>query len=381
MELTDKKISFVLMFLIFRNKYVFCFLFSFALLTSAFSQQQHFIYFQHEESLPFYLKYEGQIFRSSSTGYLILSKLVRGKQQIFIGLNDSNQQLLRFIWDSLSSDRGYLVKNFGELGWGLFDLQTSEVKYSKNKEEGVYQVSNKHAKDSVANDDFGNMLAKVTQDSSVKYVALVNAEKKVETNAKLKKSSITEIESRVTDNTRELRFLIKENKSNDTVSVFFVEKNVLADNASVNKSVLHAKSESIHADTVGQVKDAVNSELSASALAKEDSLSGREKIKSAKGNCNTIADEEQFVKLRMKMAGQYTEEKMIEEALEAFKQTCFTTVQLRRLSLLLSTDEMKYKFFETSLKFISDANQFPSLRNELQDDIYRKRFDALNANP
>jgi hypothetical protein len=408
MELTDKKISFVVMCLRFLYKYVVCFLLAFVLLGAARSQQQHFIYFQHEQSLSFYVKYERQIFRSSPTGYLILSKLARGRQQIYLGLGDANQQLLRFDWDSLGSDKGYLIKSFPDTGWGLFDLQTSVLKFPGSKAEASGKTTDKALQDSAKNDPFGNLLAQVTQDSTVKYATTVNAIKKADEYRSVMKSTVIELGKQDFGDVREIRFLVREINRSDTVSVLMrnnattsdtsankmdagqkkeenlnsEKKDTLINSPSVNNVLPDMSSDTllvIPADTIIFGKDSVMLAASDSIVIYRDaSVVSSEKL--SPNNCTLTADEDQFVKLRMRMAGQYTEEKMIEEALTVFKQVCFTTTQLRRLSLLLLKDEMKYKFFATALGYISDAYQFPALRNELQEEINRLRFDALIAN-
>ena len=389
MELTDKKISFVHM--IPRNKNIFILVFFFFLLIQkiAWAQPRHFVYFQHERSQPFYVKYEEQIFRSSSTGYLILSKLVRGRQQIELGVDSSHQQLLIFCWDSLSKDKGYLVKNFGDSGWVLYDLQLSEIIYPKSKIDPAGQTKgNKSLKESGL-DAFGNMLAQVTRDSSVKYVVNERPENKTTG----LRSVIIELNKNESQKSKEIKFLVREKKITDTVNVIFdnfllhdtVKKThpldqvpsivKLPDFAIENSSRILADSGPSGEDSVQLIKS------EDSIIIHQDSSNALNVMNPGQSNCLKTADEDQFVKLRMRMAGQYTEEKMIEEAVGFFKQVCFTTTQLRRLSLLMAKDEMKYKFFASAIGYISDANQFPALRNELQEEINRLRFDALITNP
>jgi hypothetical protein len=360
-----------------------------------FSQHTHFIYFQHEQSASFYVKYQGQILRSSSQGYLILSKLNKGTQVIHIGLSDSLQRTVKFIIDSLQSDKGYLIKDFGDSGWGLFDLQTSVVVYGKLDDGGGAVAGRRYMADSLSGDGFGDMLAKVTKDSTVKYVSVMNPEKKTDTVQKssisvradsllvknavatTKTSSIVLLESKEINSAHLFMFTVEGKGSMDTVQV-------LIENSVVPESNVRDSSK---ADTVSPVivperpsVDVFIPSVSDSVILIQDTVI--KPIKSVvKTECSTVADEYFFVKLRQQMAGQMTEEKMIEEALEFFRKVCFTTVQLRRLSLLLTTDEMKYRFFATASRYVSDTHLFPALRNEIQDEIYRKQFDVLIANP
>jgi hypothetical protein len=62
-----------------------------------------------------------------------------------------------------------------------------------------------------------------------------------------------------------------------------------------------------------------------------------------------VAIEDDFFKLRKKMAGQNNDDAMITEAKKTFKTKCFSTTQVRNLSALFLTDESKYKFFRCSV--------------------------------
>jgi hypothetical protein len=42
---------------------------------------------------------------------------------------------------------------------------------------------------------------------------------------------------------------------------------------------------------------------------------------------------------------------------------------------------MRYRFFDASLKFVSDPSQFSSLGKLIQDPYFKKRFEALVPNP
>ncbi len=43
-----------------------------------FAQQNHFVYIQADNQQPFYVKYDGKNYSSTSIGYLILPKLTNG---------------------------------------------------------------------------------------------------------------------------------------------------------------------------------------------------------------------------------------------------------------------------------------------------------------
>jgi hypothetical protein len=143
---------------------------------NSFGQHQHFIYLQQEPAASFYVKYQGQIYRSSAQGYLILSKIPKGEMVFYMGLGVGSQQELKFILDSVSSDKGFLIKKFGDKGWGLFDLQQTTVVYAIQQPRADVVNGSKIFADTAVNDAFGNMLSDITKDTTVKYVTVKKSE-------------------------------------------------------------------------------------------------------------------------------------------------------------------------------------------------------------
>lgn len=90
--------------------------------------QQYFVYIQSERSQPFYVRYDGKLIPSSDRGYLILSKMPAGTASLRIGFAKSDvperQYLVRITGPG---DQGYLLKQDGDRGYALFNLQTFAV--------------------------------------------------------------------------------------------------------------------------------------------------------------------------------------------------------------------------------------------------------------
>lgn len=97
---------------------------------SGSAQQHHFIYLQTENRQPFYCKFNKQLLSSSASGYLIIPKLKTGTYELAIGFPKNEWPEQHFTTSVQNSDLGLLVKNFGDKGWGLFNLQTLEVAMS-----------------------------------------------------------------------------------------------------------------------------------------------------------------------------------------------------------------------------------------------------------
>jgi len=136
------------------------------------AQQNHFIYIQHETHQAFYVKLDKKIFNSSTSGYVILPKLKDGNYKLTIGFQKNGVGEQNMLCTIDKTDIGYLLKNFGAKGWGLFNLQTLDVILDNNgASSNNVSVVNK-------TDAFSNMLSEVVNDSSIRQVETYSVETK-----------------------------------------------------------------------------------------------------------------------------------------------------------------------------------------------------------
>ena len=94
-------------------------------------------------------------------------------------------------------------------------------------------------------------------------------------------------------------------------------------------------------------------------------------------DCKNFATEEDFLKLRKKIVAENNDEDMIRVAKKNFKTKCFTTEQIKNLSVLFLKDEGKYMFFDMSYAFVSDSDHYYTLEKQLTDNYYITRFRAM----
>ena len=145
------------------------------------SQQNYFIYIQTENKQPFYVKLENKVYSATGTGYILLSKLKEGAYDMAMGFPKSEwpEQYIRCTIEN--KDVGYLLKNFGEKGWGLFNLQTLDVAMAAGKEKKII------AKVETKSDEFSNLLSDVVNDPSIKQIEPVKETAKLPTVKEIKK--------------------------------------------------------------------------------------------------------------------------------------------------------------------------------------------------
>lgn len=94
-------------------------------------------------------------------------------------------------------------------------------------------------------------------------------------------------------------------------------------------------------------------------------------------DCKDFATDQDFLRLRKKMAAEDSPDAMLKVAEKYFKLKCYSTEQIRNLSYLFLTDEGRYRFFDAAYPFASDSDQYEMLQSQLTDEYYLNRFRAM----
>ncbi|MEP6585000.1 MAG: DUF4476 domain-containing protein [Ginsengibacter sp.] len=453
----------------------------FLLVGTLFSQGQqvHFVYLQTENNQPFYIKLDNKVTSSSSAGYLILPKLTEGDYNISVGFPKKEFPEESFKISVDKESHGFLLKNFGGKGWGLFNLQSFAIVMGNSPNE-VPAI----AKD-FQTDPFSKMLADVVKDSSILEIKVAEA---TSLSSKIAKDSATKIVDTVAMNnnseatasityvetknnnigksidtalafsdtiksvdqsavepllsniTRTLKkknsdgtemiYLDKNETSDDTIRIFIPAESFITQISKedsqivksgsnldtlqsvdiksnevdvaiaakdidsskiIEENLTQQKSKPIPIDSIVSerniVEDTVSNVLKSS---QEGTMVEDEKQKiteneipkvvkstSTNSDCRAFASNEDFIKLRKKMAAENTNDDMIKVAKKYFRSQCFSTEQIKNLSFLFLTDESKYQFFDVAYAFTSDSSQYRVLESQLKDQYYINRFKAM----
>jgi hypothetical protein len=96
--------------------------------------------------------------------------------------------------------------------------------------------------------------------------------------------------------------------------------------------------------------------------------------------CQTVANNDDFLKLRRKMAARTNDDGMLDEAKKYFKSTCFSTEQIKNLSTMFLSDAGKFNFFTAAYNHTTDVENFSSLQSELKGEDYINRFQEMLHN-
>ena len=474
-------------------KRIFVILLMFVSALSVKAQQIHFVYLQTENGQSFYVRLNNKVLSSSPAGYIILPELKEGDYHLIVGFPKNEFPEEDFQIAIQKKNEGFLLKNFGEKGWGLFNMQSLALLPGTAANIATASVK-------IQDDPFSKMLANVVKDSSLlqnnepvkaiidtplqknekvivlKDTSLQNNEpvkpiidkplQKNETAIDIKDTSlqknemaisipviknpepvaaavvappITRLLSAIDKEGMQMVYLDRSDNKNDTIRVFIPgEKiqNPKAENPNAvvenNKSNTNSGADTsqltitptivkIESDTITLVNDTIRvykervqkkdtivdkkaSELEpdklktqvtqgeppkdAKSVEKQPVLKNENKngiivlpkvVTSSKVNsdCKEFATDEDFLKLRKKMAAENNNDDMIRIAKKVFRTRCFSTEQIKNLSFLFLNDEGKYMFFDTAYPFASDSDQYYLLVSQLMDGYYINRFKAM----
>ncbi|HEX8459848.1 MAG TPA: DUF4476 domain-containing protein [Segetibacter sp.] len=375
------------------------------------SQEKHFVFIQSDNKQPFYVSINGKLFSSSASGYVIIPKLTEGSYNFSVGFAQNAFPEQNFDLAVSKKDLGYNLKNFTDKGWGLFNLQTLDITMAgsnntnnvakalsetqvksgdqpiltfKKKTENVAAANSVHdtakiSENKISTDSLlaANINKEVTQplvtNPAYKDSGSVN---KLETLSDVKKVS----ESKGSDGVN-LAYVETTGKINDTIQVIIPTtfgSNAVKANNSDTSAVINSKKISNSNGSENEVKFL---DLGISGDLKKEKSQVEKKPQeisiTTSGSCANVATEEDYARLRKKMAKESTDEDMIAEAKKAYKNRCFTTSQVKALSTLFLSDEGRYNFFESSYSSVADAQNFSSLQTEFIDATFANRLKVL----
>ena len=379
-------------------------------------QQRHFIYIQTENKQAFYTRLNEKVFSSTASGYLIIPKLNDGTHQLSIGFpqNEWPPQNIEVIINK--RDEGFLLKNFGEKGWGLFNTRLFNILLPAT----INNVNNKVPE--VNADGFSNVLAEVTNTPARQSPALLNpntANDSIKSTIVKKEmfkdaisiekalpilpvNQVTKVFSYFDSSGRSIIYTATEGNDADTIRLFIpypstqmtVEKE-LVDSVSEQKLEGKDASTAFSKREANLVKDSSANIIAAVAnepLKPVENAGYITDVKISEVNtdkrkeysitvinpaCKAMATEKDFSKLQKKIAAAGTEDDMIAAASKSFRSICFTTDQLKNLSLLFLQDKGKYNFFDAAYSHVSDPGNFKDLQSQLTDEYYITRFKAM----
>jgi hypothetical protein len=132
-------------------------------------QQQYFVYLQTENHQPFYVRLGDKVYSSAESGYLILSKLADSSQTFSVGFPRNRFPEQLFTIPVSHHDQGFLLKNFGDKGWGLLNLRTMALIMNN---AGLTEKKNPENILIKKTDPFSVLLANAVNDTAVLFTVV-----------------------------------------------------------------------------------------------------------------------------------------------------------------------------------------------------------------
>ena len=371
------------------------------------AQQNHFVYLQTDNKQSFYVKINDKLFSSSSYGYAVIPQLQTGSYSFTIGFpkNEWPQQTVIIKIDN--NDLGFILKIFGDKGWGLFNIQTLNVTMASS---AIANTLTPVAQNKT--DGFSNVLADVVNTPALKEekIEKIVADSLPSLNTPIaiipakEFNSVKIITTTLDNNGRFAKYIDSTENTIDTVQLFIPYEKIAVENSVKEEKPKEKKEEikpeakflNIELPNPNSTRDTTNNktaqvisevvsimpqkEVPAITINNEPLKPANEpllKPLSINSDCKSLANENDFMKLRKKMVAENKDDDMISVARKAFKSNCFSTEQIKNLGVLFLKEEGRYRFFDASYPFVYDSQNYNALQAQLTDEYLINRFKAM----
>lgn len=375
----------------------------FLFVTSAYAQSKHFIYVETQSQQPFFARIKDKVYSSTINGYLVIPQLTEDSYLITLGFPKNILPAHKYDIEIKDRDLSYRIEIKDSVSWDLHDAIGSEI--VEVKEVVKTQSSNTI----VANDEFKNVLAQVSNTPSVRNISLaaepdtttpaqvpvVAVKEKNIASPEVKPSEkpvtqVSQMMSILDSSGRSMIYTVKNGQKFDTVVVFIAYESSLkqtakskrkskkdypdppaADNLVINENKI--QNQDITAIESKQVE--IKQTRPADTVTTLAIIKQTEEVKQKP--CETKADDKDFITLRRKMVDENDEPKMVEVAEKTFKSKCFDTEQIKNLCFVILDEDVKLKFLESAFDHVTDKNNFGSLVSILNKPSNISRFNKL----
>lgn len=379
--------------------------------------QPRFMYIQADTEDAFSVQLNQNKYTSDSERCIIIPKLAKAEYSLFL---ISQNQEKQFVISIVDKDLSLLIKNNGE-SWVLLNVINDHIIQPQPAIlptlTGKIKTNSKHS--------FGNVLADVINDIEFrKYIELASNNKTSTQTTSIKvkaKDSAQEKQQLIAIQQQELDIIEPNNetsgiikaaqeekkegieivfydfnsKATDTINIFIpiydtaisiVQNNT--DEQQITKDIKAADTTSINNDSLNKdgfdnfivdvkhekpITDSISNPFKSSNVDTANTPS----TKNVSPNCKQLAIENDFIKLRRRMALQPDETAMLQIAKKALKTKCYTTEFIKNLGALYLNDQYRYQFFEMAYPYVYDPSNYHILETQLIDTVYKEKLYAL----
>lgn len=377
------------------------------------AQKDNFIYLQTDNRQPFYVQLDDKTLSSTESGYLILSKIKDSTISFTVGFAKNLFPEQQFTIKVDKTDLGFLLKNMGEKGWALFNLQTMElIPSTPKKDNSKAQLSGARK-----NDSFSVLLSNVVNDSIILYanneaavpVQIIQTAAITSPVADVKKKDTAAAVVNIKPDSNII--VTKIPPKADTLAVVAatvpkppVEKPVKKDTVVASTPPLVVENPVVinkQKPVIKQLKSGLNKEqysayyiISANGITDTIdvfipleqpvqpvavSVAEKKNTEIVAIDCPNIAGDNDVDKLRIQLMAVNNNVDKIAISRKSFQAKCYSTKQLKALTELFEDEQGKYLFYESAYPHTTDVENFPSLKTAFQSNFFRNKFAALIA--
>ncbi len=318
-------------------KFALCILFS-LFLFCANAQTHHFVFIEGINKQPFSILLNGKKYESKGKNFITIPQLVNGNYQLLISTEDNKSNIFSITIEN--SDLGFSLKKNTNNDLALFDINRFVTIEQDKPQEIVVQPIEKKVEAKPENPK------PVIKDS-------VAVAKPVVSIAKANpKSVVKKISSKTTDAGIEEVYIDSSGKKVDTI--------IVAIPLNAAKPISTPKEAKAQPEKEQVVK---NNNIDVIAPRKND--------------CPRTASERDIANFSAQIQAALTLKNKLKVANSVLGEKCYTTNQIKRMGGLFLNESGKFNFYKLSQPHIADLNNFPSLEQDLKDEILKKEFMAL----
>jgi Domain of unknown function (DUF4476) len=366
---------------------------------AAKAQQNYFVYVQTDNKQPFYIKLHNKLMSSSASGYLVIPKLTTGNYALTVGFAKDQSAQQSYNLSIGNSDAGYLLKNFGEKGWGLYNIQTMEISMNGSPAHTTAKANTEADEvfaatlSGVANTNLS--VSKEFKPAQVKETPVSQITEEITQQKENSTISIIKKIQTINDfNGNTIIYSDKLNNKIDTIRIFIpIENEPSSKSTGVIKNIETEKAEQVRDKKFLDIElpnpNAKEKEKKEPIQKEEPDISNHTSqplVKTGKpvltfnSDCKANATDDDFFKTRKKMVAEDNDDDMVNAARKQFKQKCYSVEQIKNLCILFLSDAGKYKFFDAVYPYTNDTQNFVGLKSLLKDEYYIKRFKSMIHN-
>lgn len=335
------------------------------LMTAVYAQgTARFLYLQSDPVSPFEVIYAGNVKAASSMGYLILPGLPVASIEFVV-----RRQVARsYRVDLTLGDKGLGIRKQQD-DWYLIDLKTGQVLEPMMEANAVLSDENSEAS------SFARLLSKAVQDPALlsNHRAERGSAKTVQGLKPAVPDSIRFEETKVLDPAEEPRSPAKRDTAEERVMVkteIHPIRLMRASEQSGNWSAVYLVAAGELVDTVRILVDSPGGQKPLDSGLKPAGMR-------LPNGCGSELTEPEFLQLRTRMAAAQDEEEMVLLVRRVARSQCLSVSQVRRLSNVFLYDETRYRLYDAVSGHVTDPEHFSELGAQLNDPIYKRRFQAL----